>query len=178
MDVIDGFKSGLMSKATNGDIDEAEYKRHRDILMKVPELKDRIPDFIKDNRNAQDFRRHMQALHQHYAGRRAIITQQMDELIELVEGGLGADPFRGLQEYKQLEMLDYGGFGTVYRYHNECLDLDFAVKIYEPVFMSPEEQAEGERRFFREAKMMFALNSPYIARIYDAGRIDSLYCAV
>lgn len=79
----------------------------------------------------------------------------------------------GVQEYKQLEMLDYGGFGTVYRYHNDCLDLDFAVKIYEPVFMSPEEQAEGERRFFREAKMMFALNSPYIARIYDAGRIDN-----
>lgn len=173
VDLIDGFKSGLMSKATNGDIDEAEYKRRREILMKVPELKDRIPDFIKDNRNAQDFRRHMQALDQHYAGRRAIITQQMDELIELVEGGLGADPFRGLQEYKQLEMLDYGGFGTVYRYRNEYLDLDFAVKIYEPVFMSPEEQAEGERRFFREAKMMFALNSPYIARIYDAGRIDN-----
>lgn len=74
VDLIDGFKGGLMSKATNGDIDEAEYKRRRDILMKVPELKDRIPDFIKDNRNAQDFRRHMQALDQHYAGRRNYYT--------------------------------------------------------------------------------------------------------
>lgn len=51
--------------------------------------------------------------------------------------------------------------------------MDFAVKIYEPIFISTEEQIEGERRFFREAKMMFALNSPYIARIYDAGRVDN-----
>jgi len=62
-------------------------------------------------------------------------------------------------------------FGTVYRYYNECLDMDFAVKIYEPIFISTEEQIEGERRFFREAKVMFALNSPYIAWIYDAGQI-------
>ncbi len=50
--------------------------------------------------------------------------------------------------------------------------MDFAVKIYEPIFVSSEEQSEGERRFFRQAKMLFSLNSPYIARIYDAGRID------
>jgi serine/threonine-protein kinase len=35
-----------------------------------------------------------------------------------------------------------------------------------------DEQLEGEKRFFREAKMMFSLNNNHIARIYDAGRID------
>ena len=60
----------------------------------------------------------------------------------------------------------------MYRYHNDVLDMDFAVKIYEPVFVSPEEQAEGEKRFFREAKMMFGFTSNYIAQIYDAGRIN------
>jgi len=173
LDLIDEFKSGMLSKATNGDIDEAEYKRCRDILMKVPKLKVYIPAFIKDNRTAQEFRRNMQMLDQHYAGRRDIITQQMNVLIELIESHMGTDPFMELQEYKQLELLGYGGFGTVYRYYNECLDMDFAVKIYEPIFISTEEQVEGERRFFREAKMMFALNSPYIARIYDAGRVDN-----
>lgn len=50
--------------------------------------------------------------------------------------------------------------------------MDFAIKIYEPVFVSQDEQAEGEKRFFREAKMLFSLNNVHIARIYDAGRID------
>lgn len=173
VDLVDEFKGGLIAKATDGNIDEAEYKRCRDILMKVPELKGHIPAFIKSNRTAQDFRRYMQGLEQHYAGRRGIIIQQMDELAELLERGNDSDPFMELQEYKRLERLGHGGFGTVYRYHNDYLNMDFAVKIYDPIFVSPEEQIEGEKRFFREAKMMFSLNSTHIARIYDAGRIDS-----
>ena len=50
--------------------------------------------------------------------------------------------------------------------------MDFAVKIYDPVIVSAEEQLEGEKRFFREAKMLFSLNNTHIARIYDAGRMD------
>ncbi len=173
LDLITDFKIGLLSKATDGDIEDSEYKRCRDILMKVPRLKVYIPDFIKSNRTAQEFRRYMQAMDQHYAGRRDHIEQQMNKLMEVIEKGLHVDPFMELQKYKQLGELGHGGYGMVYRYHNECLDMDFAVKIYEPVFVLPEEQAEGEKRFFREAKMMFALNSPYIARIYDAGRIDN-----
>lgn len=172
IDLIDEFKSGLISKATDGDIDEAEYKRCRDVLLKVPELKGKLPAFIKSNRSAYDFRRYMQAQDPHYAGRRSIINQQMNELVQIMESDAASDPFMALKEYRKLERLGHGGFGTVYRYHNDCLDMDFAVKIYEPVFVSPEEQAEGEKRFFREAKMMFELNNIHIARIYDAGRID------
>ena len=82
------------------------------------------------------------------------------------------DPFVKMKEYTKLEIIGRGGFGIVYRYHNECLDMDFAVKIYDPVFVSPEEQMEGEKRFFREAKMLFSLSNSHIARIYDAGRLD------
>ncbi len=173
LDLIASFKIGLLHKATDGDIEESEYKRCRDILTKVPKLKSKIPDFIKNNRTAQEFRRHMQLIDQHYAGRRDHIEQEMNKLMESIEESAETDPFMELQKYRQLGVLGHGGYGMVYRYHNECLDMDFAVKIYEPVFVLPEEQAEGEKRFFREAKMMFALNSPYIARIYDAGRIDN-----
>lgn len=134
-DLIDEFKSGLISKSTSGDMSEKGYKRCRDILMQVPELKSHIPSFIKSNHSA-------------------------------------SDPFMQMQEYTKQDELGRGGFGTVHKYHNNCLDMDFAVKIYEPVFVLPEEQSEGEKRFFREAKMLFSLNSPYIARIYDGGRID------
>lgn len=169
-DLVDEFKSGLIAKATNGDIDEKEYKRCRDILMKVPELKGHIPAFIKSNHTARDFRSYIQAQEQHYVDRRRIITSQMDALIDLLE--TDADPFMTLQEYIRLDSIGSGGYGTVYRYHNKCLDMDFAVKIYDPVFVLPEEQFEGEKRFFREAKMMFSLNSNFIARIYDVGRMD------
>lgn len=170
IDLIDEFKSGLLAKATNGDISEKDYKRCRDTLMKVPELKAHIPAFIKSNRTANDFRGYMQAYDQHYAGRRDLINSQMAELVNCLENE--NDPFMQMQEYTKMEQLGNGGFGTVYKYHNNCLDMDFAVKIYEPVFVSQEEQTEGEKRFFREAKMLFSLNNIHIARIYDAGRVD------
>lgn len=170
IDLIDEFKIGLVAKATNGDISEKDYKRCRDIIMQVPQLKAHIPVFIKNNRTAHDFRSYMQEYDQHYAGRRELINNQMDELVIKLEND--NDPFMEMQEYTQLELLGSGGFGSVYRYHNNCLEMDFAVKIYEPVFVSQEEQSEGEKRFFREAKMLFSLNNIHIARIYDAGRIN------
>lgn len=38
-DLIDEFKSGLIAKATNGDISEKDYKRFRDTLLNIQELK-------------------------------------------------------------------------------------------------------------------------------------------
>lgn len=176
VNLIDEFKSGLIEKATNGNIDEAEYKRCRDILMKQEEFKAHIPDFIKNNRTAKEFRYHMQGLYDHYSERRNIIVSQMNELAEQakqLEKISNSDIFMEIQKYKRLEELGNGGFGTVYRYHNDCLDMDFAVKIYNPVFVSEDDKIEGERRFFREAKIMFHLNSVNIARIYDAGRVEN-----
>ena len=71
----------------------------------------------------------------------------------------------------EVECLGRGGFGEVYRYHHPILDMDFAVKVFDPIFASDEDRIEGEKRFFREAKMLFNLNHPNIVRIYDAGRV-------
>lgn len=75
--------------------------------------------------------------------------------------------------YEIREEMGQGGFGHVYRYHNNFLDMDFAVKIYDPLFVMPDEKIEGEKRFFREAKMLFSLNHPNIVRIYDVGRLHN-----
>lgn len=91
------------------------------------------------------------------------------------------DPFVTINSYEEHEVLGEGGFGIVYRYTNVALDKDFAVKIYRPSFVTDEEKADGERRFFREAKMLFDLNHSNIVRIYDAGRFmsyDTLYILV
>ena len=72
---------------------------------------------------------------------------------------------------EELEVLGRGGFGEVYRYRHPILDMDFAVKVFDPWFATDEDRVEGEKRFFREAKMLFRLNHPNIVRIYDVGRI-------
>lgn len=82
-------------------------------------------------------------------------------------------PFQELHELgEENELLGRGGFGEVYRYHHPIVDIDFAVKIFNPMFASDEDQEVGEKRFFREAKMLFQLNHPNIVRIYDVGRFN------
>ncbi|MBR0082397.1 MAG: serine/threonine protein kinase [Clostridia bacterium] len=68
------------------------------------------------------------------------------------------------------EFIDQGGFGSVYKFHHPIIDLDFAVKFFEPQFVSDEDRIINEKRFFREASMLFKLNHPNIVRIYDVGR--------
>ena len=91
IDLIDEFKSGLIAKATNGEMSEKDYKRCRDILMRVPELKLHIPAFIKSNHSANDFRSYMQAYNQHYAERRSLIHTEMDNLASYLDKD--NDPF-------------------------------------------------------------------------------------
>lgn len=173
VDLLDEFKSGLLSKATDGDIQEKFYSDSRQIIIDNISPKDKIPKFIRSNRNSSEFRRYMQTESSNYAGRRKIISESMNELINYVEeNNNDPDPFAQLKQFRQIEEIGSGGFGTVYKYRNECLEMDFAVKIYSPIFVSSEAQKEGEKRFFREAKMMFSLNHPNIVKLYDAGRID------
>jgi len=56
-------------------------------------------------------------------GRRSIIVQGMEALIEFLENEKNSDPFMKMQEYKKLEKLGHDGFGEVYHYHNDCLDM-------------------------------------------------------
>lgn len=70
---------------------------------------------------------------------------------------------------EKAELLGMGGFGEVYKYRHPLIELDFAVKFLNPSFLTGEARATSEKRFFREAKMLFQLNHPNIVRIYDVG---------
>ena len=173
IELLDEYKMGLMSKATNGTIDDKYYIQTRNSLLENASIKDQIPKFIKSCRTADEFRRYMQSESSDYAGRRRLITDSINSLVEYIEEHFDeeTDPFSRIKQYNKVDQIGSGGFGSVFKYHNECLDMDFAVKVYSPIFVSSDEQKNGERRFFREAKMLFQLNHTNIVKIYDAGRM-------
>lgn len=133
-----------------------------------------IPSIIRASRTADDFRRAMQAKYQHYADRRKFIDEEMAPIFKYLDDlKLGNDGFTIKLQTEELgEKLGRGGFGMVHRYHHKLLEMDFAVKLFEPLFVSNEENLEGEKRFFREAKILFSLNHENIVRIYDIGRYN------
>ena len=173
IDMLDEYKIGLLSKATDGTIDDKYYTQTRNSLLENVS-KEQIPKFIRVCRTADEFRRYMQNESSSYAGRRQLIADSINRLIEYIEehSDEEADPFLQIKQYKRVEQIGSGGFGCVFKYHNNCLDMDFAVKVYTPIFVSSKEQEDRERRFFREANMLFQLNHMNIVKIYDAGRIS------
>ena len=76
-----------------------------------------------------------------------------------------------LGNYKIERPLGAGGMGEVYLAHDIKLNRKIALKILPREFVS-----DGERikRFEREARMISALNHPYIVTIYDVGTIDGV----
>jgi serine/threonine protein kinase len=69
------------------------------------------------------------------------------------------------------ERIGRGGFGEVYRYKHEFLQMDFAVKVFSPFYT--EDKDTLLQRFFREARILFALNHPNVIRVFDVGILEN-----
>lgn len=171
--VFTRYYSGLIGIATNGSYAEDNYSQDRASILAVPELNKLIPVEITQHYTAQNFRGAMQGKGG-YAVRREFITEALRPAMEFIDDLISRNDSFSLNEdsYEMGELIGYGGFGTVYKYHHKLLDMDFAIKVFEPVFVSQAEAIEGERRFFREAKMLFHLRHESIVSVYDIGRTN------
>lgn len=78
---------------------------------------------------------------------------------------------RQLNNYRIERRLGAGGMGEVYLAHDEKLNRKVALKILPGESLT---DAEKIKRFEREAKMISALNHPYIVTIYDVGQVDDV----
>ena len=167
------FKSGLLAKATNGDYSTSEYIDTLEILQSEKRLEKMLPMAIKASRTPDDFRREMQSKFAHYSDRRKFINDAFEPIFKYLEDlRNGSDSFvNNLENYELGNPIGRGGYGNVYKLRHKLLDMDFAIKIFDPIFVADEENIEGEKRFFREAKILFSLNHENIVRIYDIGRI-------
>ena len=173
IDVIERFKSGLISKATGGDFADVDYKSDRDIIIGNKIVNGKVPSFVRTCRTPIEFWHFIQPEFSNYAQRRKFISDAMNEMISLVEStSLDNTPVSNIDAYELGDKLGNGGYGEVYRYHHKLLEYDFAIKILNPLFASDEENAESEKRFFREAKILFDLEHDNIVKIYDVGVIN------
>ena len=168
------LKQGLLAKATDGEYRDSDFQSDISILTSDQRVEKMLPVSIRANRSTSDFRRDMQAKFNRYAERRSYINEELNpifEYLDSIQDGTDSFSYDPLV-YDVGERLGNGGFGAVYKYHHRLLDMDFAIKLFEPIFVSNQENIEGENRFFREAKILFSLNHENIVRVYDIGRAN------
>ena len=71
--------------------------------------------------------------------------------------------------YELRASLGHGGFGTVWRAHDQILGRDVAVKLITLDTARPESREEIAERFEREARAVAALNHPNVVIAHDYG---------
>ena len=76
-----------------------------------------------------------------------------------------------LTHYELIEELGAGGMGVVYRARDTKLDRDVAIKIL-PAEWSRD--LDRRARFEREAKLLAALNHPYVATLHGLEESDGV----
>ena len=168
---VEQLKAGLTSRATGGAYEDSEYKSIRKLLLANPNLDKIIPRFLKVNHTVDEFWQWIKNENNSYDGRRKLLSEQLNPLIDALEyeGGEAALEFN--KNYEEKEIIGHGGFGVVYKYEHRLLKIPFAVKIFAPAFYDGSNQEKELDRFFQEARILFKLNHPNIIRIYDAGLI-------
>ena len=88
-------------------------------------------------------------------------------------------------KYRIQKFLGRGGFGAVYLAHDDQIDRDVAIKVFQPrdmnlVAFSTSSSEDGlqalRKRFVQEARILAKLvNSPYIIDVYDFGETEEGY---
>jgi serine/threonine protein kinase len=77
-----------------------------------------------------------------------------------------------LGPYEIGPLLGFGGMGDVYQARDVTLGREVAIKILPEVFTT---DADRRARFEREARVLAALNHPYIGAIYGFEQRDGVY---
>ena len=87
-----------------------------------------------------------------------------------------------IDKYRILKRLGEGGFGVVYLAHDDRVDRDVAIKVFQPrdenlIAFATSSSEDGlqvlRQRFVREARILGRLsNSPYIINIYEFGETE------
>ena len=162
-DLIDELRVGLISRATGGTTDGERYRQIRKTLLGMPGIGDGLPRFLRTCNTVDDFWSFIQAEFPTYKERRKYLNDALGAITDRLDGiqrAAEANLVLG-------EVIGRGGFGTVYKVRHSVLEMDFAVKVFDPVF---DDGGDANlARFFREARVLLSLNHSHIVRVFDAG---------
>lgn len=111
-DDVQDFRDAMITFATGGGGDDAEYRRVRKRILEDPALAPIAPQFLRRCRNLSDFWDFIKREHSTYAERRAYLREEIDPLILAVEGG--RDPLGPMMEL-QLQGLGSEDVADVWR---------------------------------------------------------------
>jgi serine/threonine protein kinase len=75
-----------------------------------------------------------------------------------------------LGRLRQVERIGAGGFATVWRYHDEELDSDVAVKALADNWA---QRVDIRDRFLEEARILRRADADHVVRVYDNGETDT-----
>lgn len=90
-DQTESLQNLLVSRATGGDEDDAEYLRLRQVVLAQPELDSYIPRFLRTCRNLSQFWQYIKYEYGSYAERRTFLWDQFRPMLEILERE-GASP--------------------------------------------------------------------------------------
>lgn len=90
IDLIERFKACLISKATDGDMDDYDYQNMRKIITNNPQLNGLVPSFIKSTHSGNEFRKLMQGKFKHWREREVFITEEMNKMTTFLESDVDA----------------------------------------------------------------------------------------
>lgn len=84
------FQNLLISYATGGSVDEQEFRRLRDHLLRHPAIRDRLPRFVRTHRDFRQLWPHFKQVSSTYQGRREYIWREFGPLLAESEPGAEA----------------------------------------------------------------------------------------
>lgn len=82
---VEHIKSILISRATNEQFSDQEYRILREKLLKTERIKRHLPRFISTCRNLSEFWGHITEISSNYKGRREYLREEFNELLTLLE---------------------------------------------------------------------------------------------
>lgn len=166
------FKMDLTAFATgkgNPSFTDKAYSDIRKLLMNEPKLKSSLPKYILVCRNLSEFWSFIKTEYAHYQERRDYLAETLNPIIDYFENSNDMSNLES--DYIEGERIGSGGFGQVFKYHHKLLDMDFAIKFFEPVF--PIDSDKDIIRFYQEARILFELNHENIISVYDIGSLNN-----
>ena len=89
-EMVEVFQNLMVSYATGGNVEEREFKQARDELLRYDVIREKLPRFVRTNRDLKQLWAHFKHVSGTYQGRREYIWDEFASLLADLEPGSGA----------------------------------------------------------------------------------------